>query len=81
MEKIEPQHMLGSELRVGDVIDVWWAPNRDCITQLRPYNGPIKELAGAQLADFAINRIGMTIEAGVLYRVHARNVNPNQFPA
>ena len=68
---IEPVTKRGSELRAGDVIEVWWAPRRDIITALRPYNGPIAELRDAFLADFAINRIGMTIEAHMTYRVIA----------
>lgn len=53
----------GKDLKVGDTIEVWWTPNRDTITALRPYTGPLECLAGAQLADFALNRTGMTIEA------------------
>jgi hypothetical protein len=51
----------GDELRVGDVIDVWWQPNRDQITALREYNGPHKPLGCIAIADFALNRTGMTI--------------------
>lgn len=63
--------MRGSELRVGDTIEVWWTitkrgqpPNKDTITGLRPYEGPLKHLfpEGAQLADFMYLRCGMTIE-------------------
>lgn len=54
----------GSELRPGDVIEVWWRPRRDVIISLRPYAGPLASLfpEGAQLAEFALNRIGMTID-------------------
>ena len=54
---------LGSDLKPGDVIAVWWAPNRDAIISLRPYEGPLKKLwpKGAQLAAFALNKSGMTI--------------------
>jgi hypothetical protein len=56
--------VLGSELRVGDTIEVWWAHGRDTITGLRPYRGPLAYLfsEGAQLASFALNRSGMTID-------------------
>jgi hypothetical protein len=66
--------ILGSSLRAGDVIDVWWTPRRDTITKLVPYTGPLKcfEPEGAQLADFAINKSGMTIENRQLYKVLAR---------
>ncbi len=53
----------GKDLRVGDTIEVWWSPKRDTITALRPYTGPLECLAGAQLAEFALYRAGMTIEA------------------
>lgn len=29
----------GADLKVFDTIEVWWSPNRDTITELRPYNG------------------------------------------
>ena len=53
----------GKDLKVGDTIEVWWTPKRDTITALRPYTGPLERLAGARLADFALNTTGMTIEA------------------
>ena len=58
--------VLGADLRVGDTIEVWWTPNRDLITSLRPYNGPLAHLFphGAQLAEFALLRSGMTIDNG-----------------
>lgn len=58
----------GSDLRVGDTIEVWWQPGRDTITALRPYAGPLTCFKhGAQLADFALMRTGMTIENGSDY--------------
>jgi hypothetical protein len=69
--KIEPITKHGWELVVGDVIEVWWQPGRDIVTALRHYNGPIKELHGGFLADFAINRVGMTIEPQMMYQVVA----------
>ncbi len=58
-----------SDLRVGDTIEVWWQPNRDTITKLYPYRGPYENgiLKGARIAEFAINKSGMTIEAGSEY--------------
>lgn len=50
------------ELQVGDVIEVWWKPGRDIITTLRLYRGPLRCLGRALLAEFAINRMGMTLE-------------------
>lgn len=60
------KHKLGKQLKVGDTIKVWWSGGRDTITALRPYNGPLEYLwakdGGARLADFALNKSGMTIE-------------------
>jgi hypothetical protein len=60
----------GSDLAVGDTIEVWWAPNRDTIIGLRPYTGPLAYLwkDGAQLADFALNKSGMTIDNGERFK-------------
>lgn len=56
------QMVPGRELHVGDVIEVWWQPGRDVITALAPYTGPIQELTGARIAEFATFTTGMTIE-------------------
>lgn len=60
------------ELRVGDVIEVWWKPGRDTITKLWPYTGPLKCLGRAMLAEFAINRTGMTLEEGGVFECVSR---------
>ena len=59
----------GGDLRVGDVIEVWWQPRRDTIIELRPYRGPLANLfpAGAQIAIFAQLRNGMTIDNSDIY--------------
>lgn len=56
--------VLGSELQVGDTIEVWWQPHRDTITELRRYDGPLAYLfpKGAKIATFALLKGGMTIE-------------------
>lgn len=61
----------GSELKVWDTIEVWWQPNRDTIISLEPYNGPIAHIFsnGAQIARFALNKIGMTIDNNEIYQV------------
>ena len=53
---------LGSALKVGDTITVWWLPGRDTITALSPYTGPVTFSLGVSLAEFTFNRHGMTIE-------------------
>lgn len=61
--------VLGADLRVGDVIETWWQPNRDTILSLVPYTGPLVSLFpdGAQIAAFAVNKSGMTINNGELF--------------
>lgn len=78
----------GAELRVGDTIEVWWAGNRDTITALRPYTGPLACLRGARLAEFALLRTGMTIEPGSRHvvlnraaRASVRDLCDPAFPA
>ena len=72
--------VLGKDLLIGDTIEVWWRPHRDTITKLIPYTGPLRYLwdkdGGAQLADFALNRVGMTIEPLMVYRVYSRTALP-----
>jgi hypothetical protein len=62
---------LGNDLKVGDIIKVWWKPSRDVITELKPYDGSLSYLwkDGAKLASFAINQTGMTIILGDYYEV------------
>ena len=69
-----PRRTPGKELRFGDTIEVWWGNGRDTITGLRPYNGPLSYLwhkygACARLADFALNKVGMTIEPQIMFNV------------
>jgi hypothetical protein len=61
----------GADLKPGDTIEVWWQPKRDTITALQPYTGALSYLfpEGAQLASFALNKSGMTIDNGELYAV------------
>lgn len=58
------REVLGRELQVGDVVRVWWRNEGDMITALDPYTGPLSaELGeGAQVARFAVNTLGMTVE-------------------
>jgi hypothetical protein len=52
-----------AQLRVGDMIKVWWDPGQDTITELKPYTGPLLNLlgAGTKLASFRIYKLGMTL--------------------
>ncbi len=63
---------LGKDLKVGDILeDVWWQPKRDVIVSLKPYKGPLEYLfsEGAQLAEFAILKSGMTIDNSDYYEL------------
>lgn len=63
------ERIFGREIKPGDTIEVWWTPQRDTVISLRPYNGPLAHLFkdGAQLAEFALNKVGMTIDNGDLF--------------
>lgn len=65
----EGSFVLGRDLKDYDVIDVWWAPNRDTIVKLEEYTGPIKFDGGAKIAFFAQNEGGMTIINEQYYKV------------
>jgi hypothetical protein len=69
---------LGRELKVGDVIRVWWRPGTDIIAALQPYQGPLAYLwqadGGARLATLvSLPSRKMTIEPGLLYDVLSEN--------
>ena len=57
------------QLKVGDTIEVWWSPKRDTITRLTPYKGPLLDVLGegTRLAEFALLKSGMTMEAGARF--------------
>ena len=65
---------LGKDLKVGDTVGVWWQGGRDTITKLVPYHGALSYLwdkyGGAQLASFARNQTGMTIEPQAMFEVY-----------
>lgn len=64
----------GRDLRVGDVIETWWKPNRDTITKLEPYTGTLRHVftGGARCASFSVNKTGLTIENNGRYWVFER---------
>lgn len=61
----------GSELKVGDVIEVWWKPGRDTVLSLEPYTGPLVHIFpdGAQIASLAMLVCGMTIDNNDIFKV------------
>jgi hypothetical protein len=73
--------VFGKQLKVGDTIEVWWTiagykPRQDTITSLEPYRGPLKIWKeGAQIAGFALSRVGMTIDNGDIYEVITSNAS------
>jgi hypothetical protein len=70
-EKARTHETRGIDLKIGDEIEVWWRPGVDRVTALAPYKGNLEALLGpgAQVAEFALSRLGMTIEPGVIYDV------------
>lgn len=65
----ETPNTKGCDLKAGDTIRIWWKPGRDTIVSLRAYDGPLECLKNARLAEFALNRAGMTIPADDCYEV------------
>lgn len=61
----------GADLKIGNVIEVWWSPKRDTIVEMHPYRGPLEYLfpKGAQIAIFAQFKCGMTIDNDDVYEV------------
>ena len=59
--------VLGKDLKVGDVIEVWWG--RDRIVGMVPYTGPLSCLQGSMIASFALNNTGMTIEPNMIFTI------------
>lgn len=55
--------VLGKDLKIGDIMEVWWEPNHDTITNIRYRDEKYKinVYKGFTVAEFAINRKGMTI--------------------
>ena len=61
-----PVRVLGSELKAGDTIEVWWQPNRDTIVWIKPYTGRLAHLwspQGVFIAEFALLGSTMTISS------------------
>ena len=55
--------VLGSKLKVGNMIKTWWSPHADVIVKLENYKGPLTNLfsKGAKIAYFA-SGMSMTCE-------------------
>lgn len=60
-----------NELKVGDTIEVWWQPKRDTIVSLVDYTGPLECVKGGKLAEFALNKSGMSMCPGDEFKVIA----------
>jgi hypothetical protein len=59
------ERVSATKLRVGDVIEVWWSPNKDRIRAIRPYTGPYDFVEA--VADFVLNPTGMSLIKGEFY--------------
>lgn len=77
-------HKLGRDLKVGDVVSVWWKPNGATLYSLEPYRGPLAYLfepAGSQVGMFAKDpspgapkdRCPMTVDNAMSYPVVVKN--------
>jgi hypothetical protein len=56
------EYVGAADLRIGDVVEVWWKPRRDVITGIKPYTGPLMCLGeGAKIIEFANCPGGMTL--------------------
>jgi len=68
--KITKRNIDAQSVRVGDVLGVWWKPRRDAVVKLAPYDGPLPELVGGQVATFA-SGARMTLEPGARFTRYA----------
>lgn len=42
-----------SKIKVGDVVEVWWAPRRDTVIGIHPYKGRLECMKGGWIFEFA----------------------------
>lgn len=61
----------GTELKVGDIIEVWWKPGHEQIITLEPYTGPFDFVCST--AKFGIFPLGMSITRDESYEVINRH--------
>jgi len=66
----------GEDLRLGDVVRVWWGCKRDTVTGFREYTGTYRfesPWKGAQIVEFAaLPVVGMTVLANDRFEVLSR---------
>lgn len=69
----EYEYVLGSELKIGDVM-IWWYSNRHRLIRTEAYDGRLKHLFpnGVFTAYFDDTSIGMTIDSGDYYKIIKR---------
>ena len=60
---------LGKDLKIGDVIEVYWIPGKDEIIGLSEYTDNRFGDSKAKLASFVFNKVGMTIESHIPFIV------------
>jgi hypothetical protein len=67
------EYVLGSELKIGDVM-IWWYSKRHRIISTKNYVGPLKYLfpKGVYIAIFDDCPTGMTIDSGDYYKIVKR---------
>jgi len=70
----QPQRTHGKQLRIGDTIEVWWGKTAETRSPACNHTtAPLSHLwdkygGGARLADFAVNKVGMTIEPQIVFQ-------------
>lgn len=59
------QTIEAQDVKVGDILEVWWNPSRDTVTAIRSYQGPLECMQGGWIFEFALlPSRGMTVAPG-----------------
>jgi hypothetical protein len=63
--------VLARDVKVGDVLEVWWAPRRDIVTAIAPYRGPLECMQGGWIFTFALLPVkgGMSVAPGDTFQM------------
>lgn len=58
------------EVKVGDVLEVWWTPKHDTVIGVEPYDGPLACMRGGRVFRFAALPVrgGMTAAPGDVFQ-------------
>lgn len=70
----------GAEIKVGDIMQVWWFGKADKVRQIGDYHGPMTSAQGSRIAIFDNNRCGMEVLPALMYTVY-RDPQPSPVPS